>query len=90
MSADIGPGDVMQHISKGDRRVVLEVIVPRVPSLCPQCGQVNSWVLSLSGKPTLSCPRVWRKLGGSKADTVLRFAEDLNVSEPSEREPQTA
>lgn len=77
-------------IKSGDRVVVLEVRALPNPGCLP-CGICHDLperglALDLPFDPDESwglwCPCNWRKIGGSRADTVRRFAEDLQVSKP--------
>jgi hypothetical protein len=90
MTTDIGPGDVVEALIACDhwlysfpastRATVGELNLRR----CDCCGYpfglvLVEYPLNVGGW----CARHWRKIGGSKADTVRRFAEDLNpVLEP--------
>lgn len=104
MSTDIGPGDVVEAIrdirrrvnngplleitvAKGERHVVLAVAAFRLFG-CTYCGGFDAIDVGLSGA---ACICGWKKIGGSEADTLRLFAEDLNAApvEP-ERTPQPA
>lgn len=93
MSEDIGPGDVVEAwgipgniIPDGTRAIVTE-IGPEPDFVGHQCHLAWARGLKLLEFPTSDpniywCPCVWRKVGGSRSDTVHHFAEDLNAKQP--------
>jgi hypothetical protein len=92
MSDDIGPGDVVEALhgahtrnwwEAGDRAVVT-AIHPSRKLPCGACGQYSPGFNSTARAPQywLHCLCGWRKIGGSQAQTVSRFAEDLSPARP--------
>lgn len=90
----IQPGDVVEAVRDIRRRQdggpLLEIAVPKgtravvrgllsLPWLCTYCGSSDGLDVGRL-RPSALC--AWRKIGGSQADTVRRFAEDLAVSKP--------
>lgn len=93
MSDDIGPGDVVEavkrmigdrtnrpYVSVGQRAVVRSLLT--TPPACRACKGEESYILEGISSNLLFCVCGWRKIGGSQADTIRRFAEDLNVRLP--------
>lgn len=92
--SDIGPGDVVERVDHhravdaGTRAIVLELIPPTTGRpwwRCTNCGAFSKLGLVLSVTHPVNpswCPNHWRKIGGSRADTVRRFAEDLTPAKP--------
>ena len=88
MSEAIGSGDVVERLDldgvwgwrPGDRAIVFGV-VPRTKPFCEACGSSAGDALVLHPAPDSGtgawCSLHWRRLGGSRADTVGRFAEHL-------------
>lgn len=103
MADDIGVGDVVSAVRSerrlrtgwvvaGQRQVVLAIAVGRSNQPCGFCGQPfqGRALLALDLDPQGYgnwCPCGWRKIGGSRSDTVRRFAEDLNLT-PSRSSPK--
>lgn len=98
MTTDIGPGDVVSArapatyndapIPPGTRTVVV-ALGPDGQRTEPHCCKLarrpdRGLVLKdfPMGDDSTWCPCVWRKIGGSQADTVARFRESLNVRSP--------
>ena len=94
--ADIGLGDVVEAIydfayfgvSMGERHAVSE-IVPN-SGQCSECGGRDNDAFLLEAAPLFGawvswCPCGWRKIGGSKSDTIRQFENDLNTDHPSVR-----
>jgi hypothetical protein len=91
MSEDIGVNDVVERIDDesppspvwrlGDRARVLGVKSGGHHLTCGQCGATGPAGLFLDPHPSgvlgAWCINHWRKIGGSAADTVRLFVEDL-------------
>ncbi len=89
MSDDIGPGDVVEAVINdgpvkvGDRTTVVEISIFSNYTTCI-CGLSGVGMrlrdFELPNPTWRWCPCGWRKIGGSRADIVRRFAEDLTVT----------
>jgi hypothetical protein len=89
MSEDIGPRDVVTRsrpvmrgpaIPEGARYVVEEAYNTKPGcAYSALCGPLE---LVLGGLGGGWCYCGWRKIGGSKSDTVRRFAEELTPARP--------
>lgn len=93
MADDIGPGDVVEAIRdasapefgvsvhRGDRHMIAAVEdVPARYSVCRLCNDPLAQALHFTDDAPMNflhCSCIWRKIGGSRAETVRRFAEDL-------------
>ena len=89
---DIGPGDVVEAVCdlfnvapKGTRSIVSDVL--NVEAVCTRCNSAFGQGLLIKGVPVPPsyiwwCTCEWKKIGGSRTQTVARFAEDLNVPTP--------
>lgn len=87
MADDIGPGDVLQHIGTG-RRCIVEEVVGGAQLLCIGCMRTETFGLHFVGvirNEQPHCPNHWRKIGGSRADTIRQFSEDLNTKTPGKK-----
>lgn len=73
------------HVTKGDRGIVSAVVTVRTRGV-PGCLCGSPFGLKVEPFSLLDdlawCACQWRKIGGSQADTVRRFAEDLNLGKP--------
>ena len=89
--SDIGPGDVVERLTdhryglvKAGERFVVERI-GTATGRCPACRDAACLhlrgVLPSPGRDGWS-PCKWKKIGGSQADTIRTFAEDLSVKPP--------
>ena len=99
MADDIGPGDVVERVDLSDsvlcgtRAIVLAVISPSELDPCEACDKDGpGLVLSVPNAAGYEawCIYHWRKIGGSQADTVRLFTEDLNIKAPAAPELEPA
>lgn len=73
----------------GDRAVVVGIINRNSHQVCGFC-QTSPPIALLLDEPYPGigrgwCPCGWRKIGGSREDTVRQFANDLDTEHPSVR-----
>lgn len=97
MSADIGPGDVVEAVTNypdhglryGDRKIVARIAPWTGTCTTLRCGQTTGFSLVGVGLAPgeCFCPCGWRKIGPGREETVRRFAEDLNVQAPAKSDP---
>lgn len=79
---DVGPGDVVEHLVTKGRHVVHRIgaEASRCTRGIDACGLVSVPFYHATCPDIPRCPHHWRKIGGSQADTVRRFAEDLTTT----------
>lgn len=102
MSEPIGPGDVVEAVDPfgvrrwphGLRFTVLEVFGPTSECSCASRGTLSHQEphggLGLWEIPGRWCIYDFRKIGGSRADTMRQFSEVLNTKAPAPLEPVSA
>jgi hypothetical protein len=95
---DIGPGDCVEavrdsmdgevvHARRKDRDIVVEVVISPDHMPCPYCGSEETAGLILKDHggddpEWVFCICGWKKVGGSRSDTMRWFASDLTVKSP--------